>query len=145
MRYAGNKLYTPLYIDNHIVIDGRNSYILVTSLLSDAGSNKAHFWLSVDNITFDVTLYRLWGTFLADLVIQMLGTDYARILRAIYALAQVIFTLMLLHFKLVPPPNTSFTFLPILIQLCLTSSLFGNTSLGPFYKLQITHPGIYIH
>lgn len=31
----------------------------------------------------------LWGTFLADLVIQMLGTDYARILRAIYAFAQV--------------------------------------------------------
>ncbi|XP_054793917.1 uncharacterized protein LOC129299475 isoform X1 [Prosopis cineraria] len=31
----------------------------------------------------------LWGTFLADLVIQMLGTDYARILRAIYALAQI--------------------------------------------------------
>ncbi|KAL2342310.1 hypothetical protein Fmac_003595 [Flemingia macrophylla] len=30
----------------------------------------------------------LWGTFLADLVIQMLGTDYARILRTIYALAQ---------------------------------------------------------
>ncbi|KAL5174775.1 hypothetical protein HKD37_08G021134 [Glycine soja] len=32
---------------------------------------------------------RLWGTFLADLVIQMLGTDYARILRTIYALAQI--------------------------------------------------------
>ncbi|KAK3020728.1 hypothetical protein RJ639_046012, partial [Escallonia herrerae] len=31
----------------------------------------------------------LWGTFLADIVIQMLGTDYARILRAIYAFAQV--------------------------------------------------------
>ncbi|KAK4283357.1 hypothetical protein QN277_000314 [Acacia crassicarpa] len=31
----------------------------------------------------------LWGTFLADLVIQMLGTDYARIMRAIYALAQI--------------------------------------------------------
>lgn len=31
----------------------------------------------------------LWGTFLADVVIQMLGTDYARILRAIYALAQI--------------------------------------------------------
>ncbi|XP_024023533.1 uncharacterized protein LOC21407836 isoform X2 [Morus notabilis] len=30
----------------------------------------------------------LWGTFLADVVIQMLGTDYARILRAIYAFAQ---------------------------------------------------------
>ncbi|KAK2979086.1 hypothetical protein RJ640_022568 [Escallonia rubra] len=30
----------------------------------------------------------LWGTFLADIVIQMLGTDYARILRAIYAFAQ---------------------------------------------------------
>ncbi|RDX76028.1 hypothetical protein CR513_44027, partial [Mucuna pruriens] len=30
----------------------------------------------------------LWGKFLADLVIQMLGTDYARILRTIYALAQ---------------------------------------------------------
>lgn len=31
----------------------------------------------------------LWGTFLADLVIQSLGTDYARILRAIYAFAQI--------------------------------------------------------
>ncbi|WOL06618.1 hypothetical protein Cni_G15352 [Canna indica] len=31
----------------------------------------------------------MWGTFLADVVIQMLGTDYARILRAIYAFAQV--------------------------------------------------------
>ncbi|XP_057417321.1 uncharacterized protein LOC130711638 isoform X2 [Lotus japonicus] len=31
----------------------------------------------------------LWGTFLADLVIQMLGTDYSRILRTIYALAQI--------------------------------------------------------
>ncbi|KAM2652004.1 hypothetical protein EV1_015797 [Malus domestica] len=31
----------------------------------------------------------LWGTFLADVVIQMLGTDCARILRAIYAFAQI--------------------------------------------------------
>ncbi|KAJ8753701.1 hypothetical protein K2173_026377 [Erythroxylum novogranatense] len=31
----------------------------------------------------------MWGMFLADVVIQMLGTDYARILRAIYAFAQV--------------------------------------------------------
>ncbi|XP_057952406.1 uncharacterized protein LOC131146678 isoform X2 [Malania oleifera] len=31
----------------------------------------------------------LYGTFLADVVIQMLGTDYARILRAIYSLAQI--------------------------------------------------------
>ncbi|KAL9662969.1 hypothetical protein QQ045_027805 [Rhodiola kirilowii] len=31
----------------------------------------------------------MWGTLLADVVIQMLGTDYARILRAIYAFAQV--------------------------------------------------------
>lgn len=31
----------------------------------------------------------LWGTFLADVVIQMLGTDYARILRAIYVFAQI--------------------------------------------------------
>ncbi|KAL3628939.1 hypothetical protein CASFOL_027985 [Castilleja foliolosa] len=30
----------------------------------------------------------MWGTLLADVVIQMLGTDYARILRAVYALAQ---------------------------------------------------------
>lgn len=36
-------------------------------------------------------LCRLWGTFLADVVIQMLGTDYARILQAIYAFAQVMF------------------------------------------------------
>lgn len=34
---------------------------------------------------------RLWGTFLADVVIQMLGTDYARVLRAIYAFAEVSF------------------------------------------------------
>ncbi|CAN6465663.1 unnamed protein product [Victoria cruziana] len=31
----------------------------------------------------------LWGTFLADIVIQMIGTDYARILRAVYAFAQI--------------------------------------------------------
>lgn len=31
----------------------------------------------------------LWGTFLADIIIQMLGTDYARLLRAIYAIAQI--------------------------------------------------------
>lgn len=31
----------------------------------------------------------LWGTLLADIVIQMLGTDYARVLRAIYAFAQI--------------------------------------------------------
>jgi len=36
----------------------------------------------------------MWGTLLADLVIQMLETDYARILRAIYAFAQV---LLFLH------------------------------------------------
>lgn len=34
----------------------------------------------------------MWGTLLADLVIQMLETDYARILRAIYAFAQVHFS-----------------------------------------------------
>ncbi|KAL2478848.1 hypothetical protein Fot_47862 [Forsythia ovata] len=31
----------------------------------------------------------MWGTLLADVVIQMLGTDYARILRAVYAFAQI--------------------------------------------------------
>lgn len=31
----------------------------------------------------------VWGTFLADVVIQMLGTDYIRILQAIYAFAQI--------------------------------------------------------
>ncbi|VFQ63165.1 unnamed protein product [Cuscuta campestris] len=31
----------------------------------------------------------LWGTLLADIFIQMIGTDYARILRAIYAFAQI--------------------------------------------------------
>jgi uncharacterized protein YaaW (UPF0174 family) len=31
----------------------------------------------------------MWGTLLADVVIQMLGTDYARIVRAVYAFAQV--------------------------------------------------------
>uniref|UniRef100_I1QPE2 Uncharacterized protein n=1 Tax=Oryza glaberrima TaxID=4538 RepID=I1QPE2_ORYGL len=33
----------------------------------------------------------MWGTLLADIVIQMLGTDYARIVQAIYAFAQNIF------------------------------------------------------
>ena len=33
----------------------------------------------------------MWGTLLADIVIQMLGTDYARIVQAIYAFAQVNF------------------------------------------------------
>ncbi|CAL1406162.1 unnamed protein product [Linum trigynum] len=31
----------------------------------------------------------MWGTLLADVVIQMLGTDYARVLPAIYAFAQI--------------------------------------------------------
>ncbi|KAL8041788.1 hypothetical protein ABFX02_09G006500 [Erythranthe guttata] len=31
----------------------------------------------------------MWGTLLADVVIQMLGTDYARILRAVYLFAQI--------------------------------------------------------
>lgn len=31
----------------------------------------------------------LWGTLLADIVIQMLGTDYARIVQAVYAFAQI--------------------------------------------------------
>jgi len=35
----------------------------------------------------------MWGTLLADIVIQMLGTDYARIVQAIYAFAQVKFML----------------------------------------------------
>ncbi|PKA61550.1 hypothetical protein AXF42_Ash018838 [Apostasia shenzhenica] len=30
-----------------------------------------------------------WGTFLAEIVIRSLGTDYARVLRAIYAFAQI--------------------------------------------------------
>jgi hypothetical protein len=33
--------------------------------------------------------YRLWGTFLADVVIRSLGTDYARVIHAIFAFAQV--------------------------------------------------------
>ena len=44
---------------------------------------------------------RLWGTLLADVVIQMLGTDYARILRAIYAFAQVMYDLVCMILKLV--------------------------------------------
>eukprot|EP00850_Spirogloea_muscicola_P012103 SM000077S21577 [mRNA] locus=s77:281747:285134:+ [translate_table: standard] len=31
----------------------------------------------------------LWGTFLADVVLQAVGTDYARVVRAIFALAQI--------------------------------------------------------
>ncbi|XP_062199542.1 uncharacterized protein LOC133901995 isoform X1 [Phragmites australis] len=31
----------------------------------------------------------MWGTLVADIVIQMLGTDYARIVQAIYAFAQI--------------------------------------------------------
>ncbi|KAL6493472.1 hypothetical protein OROGR_032251 [Orobanche gracilis] len=42
------------------------------------------------NVKSNLNLFlsRMWGTLLADIVIQMLGTDYARILRAIYAFAQ---------------------------------------------------------
>lgn len=31
----------------------------------------------------------LWGVFIADVVIQSMGTDYARVVRAIFAFAQV--------------------------------------------------------
>ena len=31
----------------------------------------------------------LWGVFIADVVIQSMGSDYARIVRAIFAIAQV--------------------------------------------------------
>lgn len=31
----------------------------------------------------------MWGTLLADIVVQMLGTDYVRIVQAIYAFAQI--------------------------------------------------------
>lgn len=31
----------------------------------------------------------LWGAFFADIALQSLGTDYARIVRAIYTIAQV--------------------------------------------------------
>ncbi|KAH7307328.1 hypothetical protein KP509_22G054600 [Ceratopteris richardii] len=31
----------------------------------------------------------LWGTFLADIVIKSVGTDYARVVKAIYAFAQI--------------------------------------------------------
>ncbi|XP_024364602.1 uncharacterized protein [Physcomitrium patens] len=31
----------------------------------------------------------LWGTFLADMLIRSIGTDYARVVRAIYAFAQI--------------------------------------------------------
>lgn len=34
----------------------------------------------------------MWGTLLADIVVQMLGTDYVRIVQAIYAFAQVKFS-----------------------------------------------------
>ncbi|KAF5934322.1 hypothetical protein HYC85_030493, partial [Camellia sinensis] len=50
----------------------------------------------------------LWGTFLADVVIQMLGTDYARILRAIYAFAQS----TLLSFILVLQQQWAFEWCP---------------------------------
>jgi uncharacterized protein YaaW (UPF0174 family) len=49
----------------------------------------------INIISFDLTLLRMWGTLLADIVIQMLGTDYARIVQAIYAFAQVRF--MIFH------------------------------------------------
>lgn len=39
----------------------------------------------------------MWGTLLADIVIQMLGTDYARIVQAIYAFAQVKFHVIFIH------------------------------------------------
>ena len=47
--------------------------------------------LVINIIPFHLTLLRMWGTLLADIVIQMLGTDYARIVQAIYAFAQVNF------------------------------------------------------
>ena len=50
-----------------------------------------------------LNLCRMWGTFLADIVIQMLGTDYARILRAIYALAQVNFSLFCVSLSIAFP------------------------------------------
>lgn len=40
---------------------------------------------------YNFLLHSMWGTLLADIVIQMLGTDYARIVQAIYAFAQVSF------------------------------------------------------
>jgi hypothetical protein len=49
---------------------------------------------SVNNVSImHLMLHRMWGTLLADTVIQMLGTDYARIVQAIYAFAQVNLTL----------------------------------------------------
>jgi uncharacterized protein YaaW (UPF0174 family) len=36
-----------------------------------------------------LTLLRMWGSLLVDIVSQMLGTDYARIVQAINAFAQV--------------------------------------------------------
>lgn len=45
--------------------------------------------LTVCDLIVSGILCSLWGTLLADVVIQMLGTDYARIVRAIYAFAQV--------------------------------------------------------
>lgn len=49
-------------------------------------------------ISLRLTLLRMWGTLLADIVIQMLGTDYARIVQAIYAIAQVKFIIFHLFY-----------------------------------------------
>lgn len=58
-------------------------------------------WVQVDRVIAELKIStekerakwycycRLWGTFLADVVIQMIGTDYARIVQAIFAFAQV--------------------------------------------------------
>lgn len=51
----------------------------------------------------------LWGHFLADMVIRSIGTDYARIVKAIFAIAQVFFS-----------------------SVCISSDLFGHQSLKLF-------------
>ena len=69
----------------------RRCYSLVLVLFEVFVHN---FW-PFSRLIFLVYLLRVWGTFLADIVIQMLGTDYIRILQAINVFSQVPFVQIL--------------------------------------------------
>ncbi|KAK9199729.1 hypothetical protein WN944_014922 [Citrus x changshan-huyou] len=80
----------------HCKVQSREGRVFMETLLEDEIVSDRKKWSLIKFIILMVGLdililqeSKLWGTFLADVVIQMLGTDYARILRAIYAFAQV--------------------------------------------------------
>lgn len=69
---------------------------------------------------------RLWGTFLADVVIQMIGTDYARILRLIYAFAQVTCYMTSFHIHQFLNAHSSIKILFLQIRLTRTYGWVSN-------------------